>query len=772
MDATKKDATKDGMKDEAKGAAPIFVFSGGPDAAPHCGDKRCAAGGCRDQAGRRRYSEVEVKGRDLSDLDLSDAFLSGLDFGDADLRHARLVDADLSDSDLRAVKNLLPEQLGGANLHGAYLPQGMEDFEAVARVQDLSQNAGKLLVTLLAACAFMLLTIARLTDPQILTDSATAKLPVVDADISVKLFFVFGPVVILGLYFAFHLYLQRLWETLAGLPAIFPDGVTLDRKTYPWLVNDLVRLHSRFLNRRCMRFPLMYFQEKLWGFVAYWLPPLMLLPFWARYLCCRDWWVTGVHLAALAVAAWSAVLFSYLARITLERDRPRIRQWQNHWVQHNGRTLAAWALAAGAVFTGLSAAAFYGLPPEAGASGRSLLLTRLAQAVPWALDLCHTPAFARFEDMGQAGGSAASGPMEAGAVSLAGARLRDADLRYVRAQGAALPGADLRRANLQFGDLRDTDLSDANLEGAHLEQARLDYTSHKNARNWFLAYYDPGQCQRLGLAADQNARMDRRLHGGRTDLSGYNLSGAPLRRASLRDADLQRACLQYTDLTDADLQMADLTGGSLRDATLAGAHLYRAILDDVDVQGAHFEKAILADDTGATSGSLLHSRNWLLAHYNAQQMTDLGLPTDHDERLTARDFSGYQLENLDLHGSRFVGLRFVKATFYQANLSRSDLRAATFQNAVFYGADLSGATLSGADLTGANLQSARLEGADLTDAVLTGAALTGAEYDPNTKWPTPDFAAHHPEMALKPVSPAGVGAATRWPRLSIIQDPQ
>ena len=713
----------------------------------------------------KTYVLEDVKDKKLCGHDLAGAILVGLDFGEADLQGADLRDADLTEADLHRVKNLLPEQLNGANLAGAELPPDIAKFDALDHVEDLSQNAGKLLVSLLAACAFMLLTIARVTDLQLVTDSATAKLPIVDAEIGVKLFFVFGPIVLLGVYFAFHLYLQRLWETLASLPAVFPDGIPLDRKTYPWLVNDLVRLHFSHLRQDCMRSPLMYFQEKLWGFVAYWLPPILLLPFWARYLCCRNWWVTGANVLALAAGVWFAVMFAYLASITLDRDKAKIKDWQSDWLKNSGSRLAAWASGTAALFLALSWAAFEGLPPEAPVSGSlpHRVESRLAQALPWLLDLCHAPAFVRFEDANPAG-QRTDGSTGAGGNGPAAPRLRYADLRYARAQGASLAEADLRQANLEHANLQDADLTDANLEGARLKEAQLDYTDHKFARNWFLAYYDDTQIRNLGLLPNHDTLLDHRLRGGPADLRGYKLVGAPLERATLRFALLQNASLQYTDLSGADLQNADLSGASLRGADLSGANMSDVNFMDTDVQDADFKSATLTgsppaaqspvtpvSDTGGTNPTIFHARNWLLAHYNAQQMHDLGLPRDHEAHLGSNNFDGYQFGGDDLHKANLIRLSFHGAVFYLANLSGADLRAAQLQHASFYGANLQSVILSDADLSDAylgdaNLQKADLRRANLSRADLTSANLTGALYDHDTTWPNPNFAKQHPEM--------------------------
>ena len=717
------------------------------------------------------------------------------DFGGADLQGCRLQDADLSRSDLSRVKNLLPEQLSGANLRGTSLPTDIRSFEALTHVKELSENAGKLLVSLLAACAFMLLTIARMTDVQVLTGSATAKLPLVDAEISVKLFFLFGPLILLGLYFAFHLYLQRLWETLATLPAIFPDGTPLDRKSYPWLVNDLVRLYFKHLRPDPMRTPLMFFQEKLWEAVVYWLPPVLLVPFWARYLCCRSWPITSLHMLMLAVGVWSAIMFHHLARITLERDQTKICAWQNGWLRVMGEHLTYKAALGALALVLFSAAAFYGHPPEepAGVGLWNIARQRALQAVPWLLDETHASAFARLQDPRLPAQHGAAGDGTAGDSTAAA--LQGTDLRYARAEGADLSGANLTWANLRHANLQDASLADADLTGADLREADLDYISHKKARYWFLAQYDSKQCALLGLPSDHDARIkDYLAREGdniipthlNCQLDGYNLAGSPLRRTSLRYASLKKANLQYADLHDADLRGADLTKASLIGADLGGAQMRGATLTGADLQGAHLENALLTDGNGAADIHCINTaENWILAHYNPQQLSLLELANDHETRLKNSNFSGLVLTGMNLRYSNLIRFHLEDATLYQAklegahlraaflnrvkareahldgaDLSGADLRLAHLEGAGLCSADLSeadlkGADLSGADLRHADLRQAHLEGAHLKRTLLTEAGLAGAYYDPRTtQWPTPDFPLRHPEMHKSEAAPS------------------
>ena len=71
------------------------------------------------------------------------------------------------------------------------------------------------------------------------------------------------------------LYLQRLWESLAKLPAVFPDGTPLDEKVYPWLPNSLVSSH--FVLLREQRPVLSGLQSLISIALAYWFVPLTLV---------------------------------------------------------------------------------------------------------------------------------------------------------------------------------------------------------------------------------------------------------------------------------------------------------------------------------------------------------------------------------------------------------------------------------------------------------------------------------------------------------------
>ena len=86
---------------------------------------------------------------------------------------------------------------------------------------------------LLAASLYSWLTIATTTDVALITGTASSPLPIINTNIALSGFYLAAPLILIAVYFYFHLYLQRLWGDLASLPAVFPDGEELDRQSLP-----------------------------------------------------------------------------------------------------------------------------------------------------------------------------------------------------------------------------------------------------------------------------------------------------------------------------------------------------------------------------------------------------------------------------------------------------------------------------------------------------------------------------------------------------------
>ena len=709
--------------------------------------------------------KADLKGVNLRGADLTGAKLRGADLTGANLHDASLVNADLTDA-----HGLCENQtggahlLGGANLSGATLPEDVAKFEGLANVEELSKNAGKVFVSMLSADALMQLIIAQTTDVQLMTDSGTTPIPVLDANIPITTLFWLGPLVLYGLYFAFHLYLQRLWETLASLPAIFPDGMLLPQKSYPWLLNDMVGLWSRHLKTRTP--PLAKSQGVLFAFLAYSLVPVSLLPFWARYLIRHDWKVTAVHILLLTVFLWSQMMFFFLAKATLRRspavsDLGQAPWWRHDWWEHRGpikvgRVLAPMVLCLvwGVCFLGVSAYAInWGVPrqlyarvevpPEKQVDPNDPnKITNLDMVNSW---------YERHPDLGMFNlrrwiprllgeiGYSPFSSLEQAELSTKPdrwtdtdsdqtiwvrkwVRLKNTNLRYANLSNAFLVKADLSHANLEDADLRAADLRGADMEGTVLNGADLNQAIVDGESVPTLLEGANLQQAKLNEAGLQQA-----------DLIGADLRNAYLSKAALQSADLSAAILDGADLTDAELQGADLQHASLKRVNLRGADLTGAILQWADLTSTDLEKADLTKIEGnadSTNGIKLTLGGANLQGANLQ-----------GANLYLADLRGATLDKVNLEGAHMQGVDLTSAKLMDADLEGANLTSARGtsglpQHAILCRAKLQGAQMQKIDITGADLTGAHLEKANLTGALLQGTILTGITYSSDTKWPS------------------------------------
>jgi hypothetical protein len=221
---------------------------------------------------------MNEKSEPAAPQELEEAQASFAPAGDSisDLRADELRGRDLRGRDLTKVEGLLPEHLAGADLTGAKLPEEIAQFPALEQVKAISAEARKVFIGLLAACVYSWLVIGTTTDVALILNTASSPLPIVNTAIPIAGFYVIGASILAAVYCYLHFYLQRLWRTLATLPAIFPDGVALDDKCDPWLLSNLVRPDMLRVPAR----PLGVLEHRLSVFLAWWLVPVTLLALW------------------------------------------------------------------------------------------------------------------------------------------------------------------------------------------------------------------------------------------------------------------------------------------------------------------------------------------------------------------------------------------------------------------------------------------------------------------------------------------------------------
>jgi hypothetical protein len=198
--------------------------------------------------------ETELHGANLWGADLRSADLSGAVLWDANLwgakvREATFRGADCRNANFRGTTGLEVRDLARANVSGADLPAEVAKFGGIKALAKASNSARKLFITILVTCGYSVLTAFSLnTDANRLLE-----FPILGTQISPWTFFHLTPLLLGLLFVYFHIQMQRVWEELASLPAIFPDGRPIDQKVHPWLLTGLVRAHFPYLDEHPVR---------------------------------------------------------------------------------------------------------------------------------------------------------------------------------------------------------------------------------------------------------------------------------------------------------------------------------------------------------------------------------------------------------------------------------------------------------------------------------------------------------------------------------------
>ena len=504
--------------------------------------------------GGKTGAKADFRNADLRNADLRGANLRGADFLSADLRGANLLgvsfnEANLQDADLSDVRGLSSRQLAAANLVGTKLPDAIARFQTLDHVQEMSKNSAKLFALLMLSCVYCWLAVITTTDTGLLSNAPSSPLPIIQTRISIAGFYWVAPLILVALFIHFHLQLQRLWSELANLPAVFPDGKTIDETVYPWLLNGLAadRIEK---SRHALAF-VVIIETVSAIFAAWWFLPLTLVVMWLRYLPRHDWFGTGFEVVLIGITIFFAIWFQRLASSIIAR---------------RDRTPGAYLpLSIAASVSLVTFAVSYGaingvLADEERRAGTGTQIVEsgtfawLSRTVPKIFDWLpiEVRAFANIDEQ------EVSTKLPGGAVI--GAKLGGLDFRYGSAKGAFLVnaflrGADLRGANFVGAQMKETDLRSADLRKAWL----------------FLA--------ELKGAELMHARLDQ------TYLADANLQTAQLNYARLQGAFMVNTDLRGADLRGASLQGAIMTGAKLQNAQMLGVQLKGAILDNANLEG-------------------------------------------------------------------------------------------------------------------------------------------------------------------------------------------
>lgn len=591
---------------------------------------------------------------DLCGMDLRGANLERADFTDVDLRCANLAGARIT-----SARGLAAERLGGANLADAELPEAVSGFEALRIVEELSKSSRALLVTILVACAYCWLTVGTTMDGRLLANTGTSPLPMIQTNVSIASFYWIVPVALLAASIYLHLHLQKFWQGLASLPAVFPNAMRLDESVYPWLLSSIASRRIGQLRKIEPRFS--WLESTLAELITWWVVPLTIAAFWLRYLSRHDAAGTALHVVVLVAAVMTALVFREAAHAELSRRDGTVRP--------RPRLPLAVGVAALCIAVGFSALAL-------GTRHFGLL------------------GLTFFPDLRGA--------------RLSGESLRGVDLSHAQATGAILDGADLRETRLQGVPFERSNLRASKLEEAVIDEARLDYADLREASL---------QGASLRKAVLRGARLkkanfqDARLEGTdlrHVDLSTASLTGAHLDRTTrfdpqgLRDSDVSGAIFHAMVFDRLDIRSADFTGANLEGAVFRDVRAgEQTEFNDALLRRAKFicsPTARLSPEASIEQGierrrlkGSVFDNAWLQeAEFGPCLLKKASFEAAQMQRVT---FHGTSLEKVSFEDAALDGAQFLDGT---------DVSEAKFKNA----------RLAGANFTGAvNLDSARFDGA-------------------------------------------------------------
>ncbi len=229
-----------------------------------------------------------------------------------------------------------------------------------------------------------------------------------------------------------------------------------------------------------------------------------------------------------------------------------------------------------------------------------------------------------------------------------------------------------------------------------------------------------------------NANLERACFDY-TKLCRANFSNANLKDAEFKTAHLIDTDLSYANLTGADFTHADLIGANLTGANLTQADLSRAKLIGTNLTNANLTCFKIAEET--------------IFHYtttvDGNLIKDSTLALEREEFLRRyamgqRNFEFAVLHRVDLSGVDLSGVNMFYARLSNCNLSKAILKG-DWNSAKFINCDLRGANLNHCDFTNARFLSADLRKAkgyaDLTCTSFIEVNFQDSQFDGHCQSP-------------------------------------
>src|SRR6266705_2914711 len=412
---------------------------------------------------------TNLAGADLSMENLSGASLVRTNRQSSNLLGTELRGANLMGANAYGAEGLWFGRLGGTNLFDAVLPESISAVDSSKAIADATKVARWFYFLTVGLSFVCCLLIAFTTDVRLLLNASALPIPRLGNVLPMTGLYLGGPLVLLALSLRFHFLLLRLWGSMAALPAVFPNGQTLE-KDGPWYLMGLVRRHFRWQGES--RSAMTAFETVLSTLLAYWIVTVTLFFFWLRYLPRQDFRGTLLHVFLMTLSVATATCVPFVVSRVLRPGDIRLPKSKNILRMILGTTRSA--LATGCILFVISLGVNRGLPADrAAAAGESPSDPRR-----WAATVFQSVGYRPYADLTEA---ALSTPPPEGETwtdetveGIAGARLNQMNLRFARGYRAFLINAKLWRANRERAHFSQADLRGANLREALLRSAIFD----------------------------------------------------------------------------------------------------------------------------------------------------------------------------------------------------------------------------------------------------------------------------------------------------------
>jgi uncharacterized protein YjbI with pentapeptide repeats len=493
---------------------------------------------------KTNINEANLSGANLSYANLSNAFLNHSDLTEANLQNAILRKAKLENTSISGTK------FGGSDVTNATFSSEINFEKNLEIFNEASRIARKHFAWLISGLAFSLLTIFSTNDVSLLTNSPTNPLPIIQTPIPLAGFYWVAPFLLVSLYFYFHIQLQHNWRIVSRLPAIFPDGVPIDQKLFPWQLNMWCRNF----------FPLINADKKLHAkprdflivFLTWWSTPVVLLLFWFRYLPRHDQG-TWFHISLFIITSFSALGFYGWAKKIFPSN-----------LTGGNKDLLTRGILIIFIF-----------------SLFAIMSSRLEKQPFRNADFTGKDVSFKPDNWDP------KDPTQ----GVKGVTFGNTDLRFVMASSAFLAKANFDKTNLRKAILINTNLQNANFNQVKFTEAKLDGAILKNAK------FHESNLSRASLiwANFENATLNG------VNLTGVNLTEANFTNALLGYIEYSNDLLDYGEYLESsrknNLQRGKLIITNLKGANLSRTNFQKAKLFKVNLSNSKFKKTNLKATT-------------------------------------------------------------------------------------------------------------------------------------------------------------------------------